>query len=301
MEAQLYRTLYRHVMSIAHRRRPRVQFIDQLIVMVYLWSVLHERPVCWACDTDNWPKDLLGFELPSDSTMSQRLETPGVKQLIERVLTAAADLFPPTLVKSIDSKPLPVGAYSKDADAKRGRIAAGQFARGYRLNVLTHGRAVQSWTLAPMNDHDSLSAHTLLSHLRGGYGYVVADNAYDSNELHLAAAAQNHQLVAPPREANKGVRDAKYNVPQRLRALDLLDESPLKHCGIRVGNFGASSFGTELYNQREAVESSFGELSQMGLNHLPSWVRGPRRVALWCAAKLLVYLCRLAKKKGLMS
>lgn len=299
MEAQLFRTIYRHVMSIAHPRPPRVQFNDHLIVLVYLWSVLHERPVCWACDKKNWPEELLEFQLPSDSAMSKRLETLSVKQLLARVLTAAAELFPPTLVKAIDSKPLPVGAYSKDADAKRGRIAAGQFARGYRLSVLTHGRAVQSWTLAPMNNHDSLAAPILLSQLRGGYGYVVADNAYDSNELHLAAAAQNHQLIAPPREVNQGVRDVKHNVPQRLRALDLLDEqnNPLKHCGIS----DAGLFGVELYNQREAVESSFGELTQMGLSHLPPWVRGPRRVAIWCASKLLLFLCRLAKKKGLMS
>jgi hypothetical protein len=294
MEAQLYRTVYRHVMSIAHPRRPRVQFNDHLIVLVYLWSVLHERPVCWACDEDNWPKKELSFQLPSDSTMSQRLETLSVKQLLERVLTAGAVLFPPTLVKAIDSKPLLVGAYSKDADAKRGRVAAGMFARGYRLNVLTHGRAVQNWTLAPMNDHDSLAAPGLLRQLRGGFGYVVADNAYDSNDLHLEAAAQNHQLVAPPREVNKGVRDEKHNCPQRLRALDLLDDSLQRCC--RIGG----EFGRELYNQREAVESSFGELSQMGLSHLPSWVRGPRRVAMWCAAKILIYLCRLAKKKGLI-
>jgi hypothetical protein len=294
MEAQLYRVLYRHVMSIAHPRPARVQFNDHLIVIVYLWSVLHERPVCWACDPDNWPEKELWFQLPSDSTMSQRLETLGVKQLLERALAAAAELFPPTLVKAIDSKPLLVGAYSKDTHAKRGRVAAGMFARGYRLNVLTHDRAVQNWTLAPMNDHDSQAAPGLLRQLRGGFGYVVADNAYDSNDLHLEAAAQNHLLVAPPREVNKGVRDEKHNCPQRLRALDLLDVSPLQSCGI-IGGFGA-----ELYNQREAVESSFGELSQMGLSHLPSWVRGPRRVALWCAAKILIYLCRLAKKKRVM-
>jgi hypothetical protein len=310
MEAQLYRVVYRLVMSIAHPRRPRVQFNDHIIVLVYLWSALHDRPVCWACAAEHWSKEL-AFELPSDSTMSTRLRTLGVQQLLERVLTAASELFPVTLVKAIDSKPLLVGAYSKDRDAKRGRIAAGQYARGYRLHVVTHGRAVQHWTLAAMNAHDSVAAPQLLMRLGGssssssssssgsgssGGGYVVADNAYDANELYDTASAANHQLVAPARPVNKGVRDLQRNGPARLRALDMLD-SPLEHCSGGMRN----PFGCELYNQREAVESCFGTMAIMGLNHLPAWVRGPRRVALWTASKILLYLCRDAKKKGLIT
>jgi hypothetical protein len=294
MEAELYRALYRRVYAVAHPpRRAREQYDDRWIVMVYLWSVLHDRPVCWACDADNWPKALLlDRPLPSPSRMSRRLRTVGVQQLLQRVLEATAELFPVPLVKTIDSKPLCVGAYSKDRDAKRGRLADGQFARGYRLSALTHGRIVQAWTLMPMNQHDTHAAKLLLPKLAGG-GYVLADNAYDSNENHLAAAAANHQLVAPPREVNKGVRDTKYNCPQRLRALDLLD-SPLGVCGLR------GEFGRELYNLRQRVESCFGGLTFIGLDHLPSWVRGPRRVALWTAGKILVYLCGCVVKQRLM-
>lgn len=293
MEAQLFSTLYRFLMSVAHPpRRAREQFNDRIIVLVYLWSVLHDRPVSWACQMQHWPGRQLCV-LPSDTTMSRRLRTVGVLQLIERVTRAAAELFPVTLVKALDSKPLLVGAYSKDRDAKRGRLADGQFARGYRLHVITHHRAVQTWTLGAMSDHDSIHAPTLLKSVRGG-GYVVADNAYDSNPLHLATAAVNHQLIAPPRKVNRGVRDLKHNCPQRLHALDLLDH-PLKPCGV------PGDFGRELYNQREAVESSLGELSLMGLNYLPAWARGPRRVALWTAGKILLYLCKRAKKSRLMT
>jgi hypothetical protein len=35
------------------------------------------------------------------------------------------------------------------------------------------------------------------------------------------------------------------------------------------------------------------------LHVLPAWVRGPRRVALWAAAKILIAHCRDAKRKGL--
>jgi hypothetical protein len=36
----------------------------------------------------------------------------------------------------IDSKPLPVGAYSKDRNARRGWIARGKWARGYKLHLI---------------------------------------------------------------------------------------------------------------------------------------------------------------------
>ena len=287
MEAQLYRKVYQHIMSVAHLPRQKyIQFSDQRIVLVYVWAVLHDRAVTWACKRRNWPKEMFE-ELPSDTTLSRRLRSLSVVHLIERVLAAASDLFPSTMVKQMDSKPLIVGAYSKDRDAKRGRIAAGQFARGYRLHTLTHGRAMLHWTLGSMNEHDSVYAPLLLRHLQGG-GYVVADNAYDSNDLHRQAVAVNHQLIAPPRVANRDVRDAKYNCPERLRALDILN-TPLKKCGLR------GAFGQQLYNQREPIESFFGELSMMGVNYLPAWVRGPRRVALWMATKLLIYLCKRAK------
>ena len=293
MEAQLYAALYRLVYSLAHYRPKGKPINDRIIVMVYLWSVLHDRPVNWACQIKNWGAKL-NFDLPSDSTMSRRLRTVGVQQLIERALSAGSDLFgPPPLVKQMDSKPLYVGPYSKDRDAKRGYVAAGQKARGYRLHVLNHGRIVRHFTLAPMNDHDSVAAPQLIDKLEGG-GYAAADNAYDTNPLHLRTSAANHQLVAPPRAVNKGVRDLKNNCPERIRSLDLLD-SPLEKCGL------SGDFGRELYNCRQRVESSFGGMTLLGLNFLPAWVRGPRRVALWAAGKILIYLCRTAINKGLMT
>jgi hypothetical protein len=293
MEAKLYRLVYRFVMSIAHQRRgKRQQFSDYSIVLVYLWSVLHDRPVCWACDADNWPATL-DRPLPSDTTMSRRLKSLSVLQLLERVLMAVSDLTPEPPVKLIDSKPLLVGAYSKDRDAKRGHLAANQMARGYRLHAINYGRTVRFWTLAPMNLHDSTVAPQLLARLEG-WGYAVGDNAYDSNDLHELTAARHHQLIAPPKPKERHVRDLKHNNDHRLHALDVL-ASPLEFAGQ------PDRFGVALYNQREAIESSFGGLSMMGLDHLPAWVRGPRRVARWTAGKIILYLIREAKRKGLIA
>ena len=144
-----------------------------------------------------------------------------------------------------------------------------------------------------MNDHDSVHAPALLARLEGG-GYAVADNAYDSNDLHRRAAAANHQLVAPPKGAERHVRDHRRNNAHRLRALDIL-ASPLERC---TGGRRAA-FGVGLYDRRESVESCFGELSMAGLNYLPAWARGPRRVALWAAGKVLLQTLRCARRQGL--
>jgi len=120
MEAKVYRAVVALLMTIAHaRRRARQRFDDRVIIMIYLWSVINDRPLSWACEPHNWPRDLLDRELPSPSTMSRRLRTLGVLQLLERLLHALSDRTPLPLVKTIDSKPLYVGAYSKDRDAKR--------------------------------------------------------------------------------------------------------------------------------------------------------------------------------------
>jgi hypothetical protein len=294
MEAKVYRAICSWLASVAHPpRRKREQFTDRVIIMVYLWSAINDRPVSWACDDGNWPDALPGHALPSDSTMSRRLRTVGVLQLLERLLAAVTDALPVPLVKTIDSKPLLVGAYSKDRDAKRGRLAERQFARGYRLHALCHGRAVRSWTIASLNENDSTVGPALLSRLEGGGGYAVGDNAYDTNACHARATQTRHQLVAPARFVNRHVRDAKYNRPERLRALDLL-ASPME-LACRQPN----AFGVALYNARESAESCFGELSMRGLNYLPAWVRGPRRVALWTAAKLALHAQRCVKRLGL--
>ena len=123
MQAKLYRQLYQRVYAVAHpTRRPREQYDGRWVVVMFLWSVLHDRPRGWACDGGNWPAEM-DRPLMSQSRLGRRLRTVGVQQLLERALAAATDLFPVPLVKAIDSKPLAVGAYSKDRDARRGRVA----------------------------------------------------------------------------------------------------------------------------------------------------------------------------------
>jgi len=228
MEAKVYRAVLCIVMSLAHSRRgARRQFCDRWIILIYLWAVINDRPVSWACQALNWPQDLLECPLPSNATMSRRLRTVGVLQLLERMSLFLTDSPAATLVKTIDSKPMLVGAYSKDRDAKRGRLAEKQFARGYRIHAIGCGRTVRFWTLASLNENDSTIGPRLLKRLEAGGGYVVGDNAYDTNDCHGLATEKGYQLLAPPRFQNRHVRDARYNCAERLRALDLL-ASPLE-------------------------------------------------------------------------
>src|SRR5690242_21651165 len=101
MEAKVYRALLRVVLVIAPQARgARRQFGDWWIIMVYLWSVVNDRPVCWACDQRNWPQRLLEGRrrrLPSNATMSRRLRTVGVAALLERLLTTLTDALPTPL------------------------------------------------------------------------------------------------------------------------------------------------------------------------------------------------------------
>lgn len=297
MEAEGYRRLCVVIDQAApHRRRARQQFGDHVVARVYAFAVWHDRPVSWACDPAHWPEDLLPGELPSQPTMSRRLRTVGVLQLLERVHATLADRFASGgPLKQVDSKPLVVGNYTKDPDARRGR-AAGEMARGYKLHAIRSGGVLRYWTLAAMNVNDQVPARDLLGRLGrdprdAGWGYVAGDNQYDANPVHAAAAAANHQLVAPPRAANAEVRDAKRNCAARLRSLELC-ANPLAACGL------GPSFGLDVLRGRKAIERTFGHLAMLGMFAPPPWVRRPHRLATWVAVKLSIQMDRLLQIKG---
>ncbi len=183
MEAELYAALYQLVFSIAHPSHSQVKFCDRWVVLIYMWSVIHDRPMYWACDRRHWPQSL-DRPLISQSRLSRRLRTLGVQQFLERLLATVSEKFGSSLVKKIDSKPLTVGGCSKDADAKKGRIAEGLFAKGYRLHVIADSGSFKQFLLAPLNVHDSVVGEKLLPKLEGG-GYVLGDNAWGGLALPL--------------------------------------------------------------------------------------------------------------------
>ena len=75
MERELWPRLYHLVMEAGKTfRLTDVTFQPHIIALVLLWAALHDRPMCWACDEQNWTTTTLRpFTLPSASTLSRRL------------------------------------------------------------------------------------------------------------------------------------------------------------------------------------------------------------------------------------
>ena len=89
MEGELGAALYPLVQAEDKRRRRRkgVVYGDAIILSVALWAILHDRPIYWGCRRENWGRSLPWLALPVPGTMSTRLRTLSVQQLLEQVFT----------------------------------------------------------------------------------------------------------------------------------------------------------------------------------------------------------------------
>ena len=301
MEGELWQEAYRVVREEGNRQTPRgrLRYADAAIVIVLVWAALHDRPVSWACDARHWagcgrgrrPRDL-----PSAATMSRRLRTVGTLGLLERVLRRLGDKAPPALVRRVDGKPLPVGGFSKDRDARWGQ-AVDHKARGYKLFLVWGGGVVpDAWKLGPMNEPEpQAAARDLVPRLSGG-GYLLGDGLYDSNPLHAACDARGFQLVAPRKAPGSGLAHRAHE-PGRLRSMALLETPAPGDLPLS----GPSPFARALYDRRGDIERELGGWCSFGggLQPLPSWARTPHRVAYWSAAKLLINGLRLCRLRGI--
>lgn len=280
MERELWESLCR-LTGLFYNRTTRATYADEAIVAVYAWAVVHDRPVHWACDANNWPPDLLRRRLPSQSTMSRRLRKAALELLLCDVENALLSL---TLIQThwlrvIDAKPLPVGGPSKDADATWGR-GSGGIQKGYKLHAIWGGGPLpMAWALAGLNVSERRMALALVRDLPGE-GYLLGDRQYDSATLYDAAAEAGYQLVAPPQRTGRALGHRRQS-PHRLRSLALLD----------------IPFGRGLYRYRRRIEHCFAQLTSFvgGLGPLPFWVRRFHRVRLWVHCKLLLNAIHVMK------
>jgi hypothetical protein len=274
MERELWTALYQ-LAKACDTVRPWlfVRFRDWEVVVVFLWAVLHDRPVCWACDPINWPKQLWKRDLPSQSTMSRRLRTTEVQHLLHLMEQRMIPLQRGGWLTMIDGKPLVVGTHSKDADAQWGRAGRG-FAKGYKLHAIyADGPLPLAWEVAPLNVGEPDVAARLISTLGRG-GYVLGDKAFDSNPLHEVCWAVGAQLVAQRKRPGTALGHRRHS-PGRLRCIELLEHE----------------FGRALYNCRDDIERQWGWLTNHGggLAPLPNWVRRAPRVRIWVQAKLIIH------------
>ena len=307
MEGELWELAYRLIEQEASKRgrRKRVKYSDAWVLGVLFWAAVHDRPVRWACDGRNWPQARLRCrELPSGSRMSERLRTLSVLQLLAAVLGRLAALAPPadSLVRAVDGKPLPVGGYSKDRDARWGRSAAAAWENGYKCFVVWgEGVVPDVWTLGPMDEPEpTVARERLVPALAeaGAAGYLLGDALFDSNPLHGACSACGIQVVAPRKKPGTGLGHVRGgHSPSRLRAVELLE----RPAPGDLPSAGRAPFARELYAMRADIERRLGNLCSFGggLAALPAWVRTPHRVARWVAAKLVINGLRQCKLQGL--
>ena len=286
MERELRPSLYRLLRDVGKTHRQKyVQYPPWVVVAVFLWAALHDRPVSWACQRRHgsttpckpWP-------LPSRYTVGRRADRVGcglVFRALERRLRDCGALH---LRSFPDGKPLPIGGCGKDPDARFGR-AAGCVAKGYKRHAVWASRPrPEAWEVAPMNVSEKVVGRRRIGERSHG-GYLRADGNYDASALYDAAAARGYPLVAPYRPAARPGTGNGYQSPHRLRSIARMP----------------SAFGNALYRARTGIERSFGGATGFGggLGPLPAWVRGAERVRTWVWAKLVINALRIVRRQRL--
>lgn len=272
MEGELFERLYRLLQALG-KRPPRCVFGDGWIAAVYLWAVLHDRPVCWACDPKNWPQTWRDRQFPSPSTMSDRLRTSSVRRLFCDLERHYQQQWVGRWCHWIDGLPLPVGGSTRDRQARYGR-GAGLMAKGYKFHaVVRPGGGVVGWRIAPLNVNEKKMAKRLLRDLPRMSGYLIADGEYDGNEVYRWAEQRGLQLIAPRRKGTS--LGHKRHADARLRAAVLMD----------------GPFAENLLNGRDGIDRFFGQWYScpVGLRPLPPWIRGLSRVRHWVQVKLICF------------
>ena len=254
------------------------------IVRVYLWAVLHDRPICWACRAAHWSTATRPKHLPSQSTMSRRTRTASFQQFLDRLGQRLNGHAAATLIKRIDGKPLTVANHSSDPDASFGR-GAGGMANGFKLHAIHAGRPMpEAFEIQPLNVSEQAVAKRLIGQLTGE-GYLLGDANYDDSDLFDRAADAGHQLIAPRRKPHTGLGHCRQSM-HRLRCIDRLEPGVNRPC----------TFGRALLRQRRQIESDFGNAVSFGgglSTGLPAFVRRLSRVRRWGHAKLLINAARI--------
>jgi hypothetical protein len=297
MERELWTILSRAVAQVdaTFPDTPRYSHPTAVIVRVYLWAALHERPIDWATKPANWPRGTRERRqgvLPDQSTVSRRTRgQPG--QVFQRFLEALAQALSGRPqsgrldLKCLDGKPLVVARHSKDPDAKFGR-GAGGLDRGYKLHALW-GTSIlpEAFRVAPLDVDERAMAKRMFQSLQG-HGYILADGNYDANHLFALGSARNYQLLTPRDTPGAGLSHRRHR-PARLRSIQLLEPPAV----------GSAGFGLALFARRKTIEQRLGNLTT-GVGALPTglppFVRRIWRVRTWVTLKLLIYAARVIRR-----
>jgi hypothetical protein len=262
---------------------PRTTYSDRLILTIFFWAVFHHQPLLWASRLDRYPPNKRPRVVPSYSQITRRVRTERFHRFLEEIHRIQTQNSQLSGLNFIDGKPLPVGSYSSDPDAKSG-YAAGQMQTGYKLHAfVTEDRRIPLWSVEPMNRHEKIVAQQLFDHFpsvpRGSV--FLADGNYDSHDFHKQIHSRRAWLFVKPRGMAKHPVTRRQMGLARRALIDLWERFP------RHANW--------IYRQRIHVEGTFANLTSGpgGLQPLPSFVRRLPRVRRWVGAKIIVYHLRL--------
>lgn len=288
MDTEVWRALIAAVKS-AERRIPRrgrrPTYTDALIVKLYLWSVWHDRPLCWACDRNHYNRMFRPRQRPSVSQFTRRVKTARVTQLLQAVNDYLCRTNTPVGLAYLDGKPLPVSFCSRDPDARVG-WATKRFAKGYKLHACASadGR-IPAFSVRPMNEGEAKVARERLAPVPEAK-LILADANYDTKHLYQALGARGQQLLTPLKRIAVNPGPLRRMGPHRRLAITL-------HQRLGVGY-------RAVLDLRDQIERIFSALTCFGggLTTLPPWVRRLDRVTRWVSAKIAIYHARLRVRKG---
>lgn len=286
----------------ARRLRTRVgplkksRYSDTLIASMYLWCVLHDRPMCWAADPEHYDRRLFRPRtLPSRSQFGRRVDSPRFDQLLGMIHADLAGPVSPSDGGLLDGKPLVVGVASKDPDAARGKVMGG-YARGYKVHIWsTLARKIVYWSLQPLNVAEQVVGEALLQHHPGfnAQALSLADGNYDCQRIYEALDAKGGALLSKPRGM-----DLRHPEPWFQQQANLHPKN--KGGGPVRGQAMAAwrslpELARYLYHDRIHVEGTLSNLCSYGggLGPLPAWVRRTKRVRRWVGVKIILYHARL--------
>lgn len=256
-----------------------------LVVRVYLWAVLHDRPTSWACDRRRWDHATRPTKLPSQSTMSRRLRTPAVQELLGRLgrrMNGRPNADAASSPRVIDGKPLVIAPHSADPDARFGP-AYGRTAKGYKFHAIWGDTPMpECWDVRPMHHDEKTVAHELIPQLTGG-GDLLGDTFYHADKLFKTADDHGQRLLAPRIYPGTAIRRPRRFHPARIACVTLLEDPDQR------------GHAADVFKQRRQIETRFANLTSFGggLTGLPPWVRRLHRVRLYVFAKLLINAARI--------
>lgn len=283
MDSHMWKTIYSTIVGMnrtLQNNRRKCQYGDTLIVAMYVWSVCHDRPRCWAARRESYYGPFRPRRLPSRSQFERRLASPRAQALWRATCDQLARADTPSPFSCMDGRVLPVGPYSQDVDAGRGYVSGG-FGKGYKLHAITRkcGR-IGAWRVKPLNVCEKNVADELIPEAKP-QGLLLADGYYDAARLFDLAMEHGALLLTPFKEnAGHGHRRT----------------SPIRLLAIRVWQ----ADGRRLYRFRTDIERRFSQQSSFGggLAPLPPWVRGLPRVTMWVGTKLMIYHVRLMLREA---